>query len=107
MLGAGALLRVVWTAALPLFLFTVVLGFGIALAQTTAPVLIRRWFPERIGFVTALFTDGLILGETLGAGATVPLMLWLLGSDAWRATFVLWGLPVAGLAGLLVVARPA
>ena len=94
LLGAGALLRAVWTAALPLFLFTIVLGFGIALAQTTAPVLIRRWFPERIGFVTALFTDGLILGETLGAGATVPLMLWLLGSDAWRATFVLWGLPV-------------
>ncbi len=94
LLGAGALLRTVWTAAPPLFLFTIVLGFGIALAQTTAPVLIRRWYPERIGFVTALFTDGLILGETLGAGATVPLMLWLLGSDAWRATFVLWGLPV-------------
>ncbi|HEV2579856.1 MAG TPA: MFS transporter, partial [Ktedonobacteraceae bacterium] len=50
-----------------------------------------------IGFVTALFTDGLILGETLGAGATVPLMLWLFGNNAWRATFVLWGLPVVVL----------
>lgn len=94
LLGAGALLRAVCIAAVPLFLFTIVLGSGIALSQTTAPVLIRRWFPEHIGFVTALFTDGLILGETLGAGATVPLMLWLLGSDAWRATFFLWGLPV-------------
>jgi MFS transporter, CP family, cyanate transporter len=97
LLGAGALLRAVWTAAIPLFIFTIVLGLGIALAQTTTSVLIRRWFPTRIGFVTALFTDGLILGETLGAGATVPLMLWLLGSDAWRATFVLWGLPVVAL----------
>ena len=97
LLAAGALLRAVWSAVVPLFLFTVVLGLGIALAQTTAPVLIRRWFPKRIGFVTALFTDGLILGETLGAGATVPLMLWLLGNDAWRATFVLWGLPIVVL----------
>jgi CP family cyanate transporter-like MFS transporter len=97
LLGAGALLRAVWSAALPLFFFTIVLGLGIALGQTTAPVLVRRWFPGHIGLVTALFTDGLILGETLGAGATVPLMLWLLGNDAWRATFVLWGLPVVVL----------
>src|SRR5579864_9057185 len=89
LLGVGALLRAVWIAAVPLFFFTIVLGLGIALAQTTASVLVRRWFPTHIGFVTALFTDGLILGETLGAGATVPLMLWLLGSHAWRATFVL------------------
>lgn len=97
LLGAGALLRAVWMAAFPLFFFTIVLGLGIAMAQTTISVLVQRWFPLRIGFVTALFTDGLILGETLGAGATGPLMLWLLGSDAWRATFVLWGLPVVVL----------
>lgn len=97
LLGIGALLRAVWGAALPIFFFTFVLGLGIALGQTTVSVLVRRWFPGHIGFVTALFTDGLILGETLGAGATVPLMLWLLGNDAWRATFVLWGLPVVVL----------
>jgi CP family cyanate transporter-like MFS transporter len=97
LLGAGTLLRAAWSAALPLFFFTIVLGLGITLAQTTASVLVRRWFPTRIGFVSALFTDGLILGETLGAGATVPLMLWLFGNNAWRATFVLWGLPVVVL----------
>lgn len=97
LLGAGALLRAAWSAAIPIFFFTIVLGLGIALAQTTASVLVRRWYPTHIGFVTALFTDGLILGETLGAGATVPLMLWLFGNNAWRATFVLWGLPVVVL----------
>jgi len=97
LLASGSLLRAVWTAAFPLFFFTVLLSLGIALTQTTIPVLVRRWFPTRIGLTTALFTDGLIIGETLGAGATVPLMLWFLGKGAWSATFVFWGLPVVAL----------
>jgi MFS transporter, CP family, cyanate transporter len=80
--------------AFPLFLFTVLLSLGIALTQTTTPVLVRRWFPAHIGFATALFTDGLIIGETLGAGATLPLMAAFLGKQAWVATFVFWGVPV-------------
>lgn len=94
LLAAGTLLRAVWPAAFLLFFFTIVLSVGIALTQTTIPVLIRRWFPMHIGLTSALFTDGLIIGETLGAGATVPLMLLYFGKDAWAATFILWGLPI-------------
>lgn len=94
MLASGALLRAMLPAAIFLYLFTILLGLGIALAQTAAPVLVHRWFPAQIGLVTALYTDGLILGETLGAGATVPIMLWLLGKNDWQATFIVWGLPV-------------
>jgi CP family cyanate transporter-like MFS transporter len=60
-------------------------------------VLVRRWFPAHIGFATALFTDGLIIGETLGAGATLPLMAGFLGRQAWTATFLFWGIPVVVL----------
>lgn len=97
LLASGTLLRALWPGAFPLFLFTVLLSLGIALTQTTIPVLVRRWFPTRIGLATALFTDGLIIGETLGAGATVPVMLGFLGKGAWVATFVFWGLPVVAL----------
>ena len=97
LLAGGSLLRALWPAAVPLFLFTVLLSLGIALTQTTIPVLVRRWFPAHIGLATALFTDGLIIGETLGAGATVPVMLGLPGKGAWVATFVFWGLPVVVL----------
>jgi len=96
-LAAGALLRAVFPLAIPIFLFTLLMSLGIALAQTTASVLIRRWFPAHIGLLSAIFTDGLIIGETIGAGLTVPLMLWLFGSDGWRATFLLWGLPIVVL----------
>src|SRR5712691_8840720 len=97
LLAGGSLLRALWPVAFPLFFFTALLSLGIALTQTTIPVLVRRWFPAHIGLATALFTDGLIIGETLGAGATVPIMLGFLGKGAWVATFVFWGLPVVVL----------
>jgi CP family cyanate transporter-like MFS transporter len=93
-LAVGALLRGVWVAALSLYAFTFVLGIGVTLAQTAIPVLIRQWFPTRIGFVSALYTDGLVFGEALGAGLTASVVLALLGSNAWPATFIFWSLPV-------------
>lgn len=93
LLGLGTVMRGLWTTVFSLYLFTVLLSLGIALTQTTVPVLIRGWFPSHIGLVTALFTDGLIIGETIGAGATVPLMMRFLGNDAWPATFIFWGIP--------------
>ncbi len=94
LLAVGTLLRVVLPTLFFLYLFTILLSLGIALAQTSAPVLARAWFPDRIGLVTALFTDGLIIGEALGAGITVPIMVSFLGVDAWQGTFILWGVPV-------------
>lgn len=99
LLAFGAIMRAIWPVAFSLYLFTVILSLGIALAQTTVPTLIRRWFPRQIGLVSALFTDGLITGETIGAGFTVPLMFWFLGKNAWAMTFIFWGiLVIAALA---------
>ena len=94
LLGGGALLRTLWPIASLLFLFTLLMSLGIALAQTAVPVLARRWFPASIGFVAALFSDGLIIGEAVAAGITVPVMVQFWGRDAWTATFILWGVPV-------------
>jgi MFS transporter, CP family, cyanate transporter len=108
LLGGGAILRALWPTVLSLFLFTLLLSLGIALSQTMVPVLIRRWFPAQIGFVAALFSDGLIIGESVAAGLTVPIMVQFLGKDAWAATFILWGLPVIVLLALwLWLAPPA
>ena len=38
---------------------------GIAIMQPALPALVRQWLPERIGFGTALYTNGLLVGETL------------------------------------------
>ena len=108
LLGSGALLRLLWHGAASLFLFTLLLSLGIVLAQTAVPVLARRWFPAHIGLVTALFSDGLIIGESVAAGTTVPIMLQFMGRDAWTGTFILWGVPVIVLLVLwLWLAPPA
>lgn len=108
LLALGAVLRAVWLAPVPLYLFTIVLGVGIAIAQTAAPVLARQWFPSRIGLVSALYSDGLIIGEALAAGLTAPLMNHFFGHDGWPSTFVFWGVPAAIFAVLwLALAPPA
>jgi CP family cyanate transporter-like MFS transporter len=108
LLAVGAMLRGAWVAALPLYIFTFVLGLGVTLAQTAIPVLIRQWFPTRIGFVAALYTDGLIFGEALGAALTASVVLAVLGANAWTATFVFWSLPAfLALALWLWLAPPA
>lgn len=108
LLGVGAILRAALPATPSLFFFTLLLSLGIALAQTAIPVLIRRWFPGHIGLLSALFSDGLIVGESIAAGFTVPIMVGWLGKDGWTGTFALWGVPVLVLLALwLWLAPPA
>ncbi|MBX5457554.1 MAG: MFS transporter [Thermogemmatispora sp.] len=97
LLGIGAILRALWPSAVTLFCFTLLLCLGIVLAQTAVPPLARHWFPRSVGLVTALFSDGLIIGEALAAGLTVPLMQRLFGPGNWRATFIFWGVPALAL----------
>jgi CP family cyanate transporter-like MFS transporter len=106
LLAAGAALRAVWAAALPLLFFTALLSLGIALAQTAMPVLVRQWFPTHVGLAAALFTDGLIIGEAVAAGVTVPLMSAFLGHDNWEGSFILWSLPVVMVLALWVTLAP-
>ena len=94
LLALGTFLRALWPVALPLYIFTALLSLGCACSQTAIPTLIRQWFSTQIGFATALYSDGLVLGETLGAALTLPMMLYWLGSDAWTSSFVLWSVPV-------------
>jgi len=107
LLAAGTVLRAVAPAALPLYLFTALLSLGIAAGQTAMPVLARQWFPTRIGFVSALYSNGLILGEAIAAGITGPLILGAFGHDAWPASFVIWTLPVVITLALWLLLAPA
>jgi CP family cyanate transporter-like MFS transporter len=108
LLATGTFLRLLGPSIATLFLFTLLFSLGVVLTQTAIPVLIRHWFPTQIGFVAALFSDGLIIGEAVAAGITVPIMLQLAGKDGWTSTFILWGLPIVALLVLwLWLAPPA
>jgi CP family cyanate transporter-like MFS transporter len=93
LLAAATVARGLLPDVVPVYLFTGLLSLGVALAQTSIPMLARQWFPTRIGVVSALFTDGLTIGETLAAAFTVPLMRAWFGPNAWPAALLMWAVP--------------
>ena len=76
-----------------LFASTIVMAAGVAIMQPILPPLVRAWFPKAIGFATAVYTTGLLVGEILPAALTIPLVLPLV-DNSWRLNFAVWSLPV-------------
>src|SRR5919107_1652563 len=60
--------------------------------------------PDRVGFTTAVYTNGLIVGEIIPVAA-MPLVLPLLG-DSWRAALAVWAIPLVAIALLIALGRP-
>jgi len=100
--AAGSALRGAAADIWFLYAATVVTGFGVAIMHPSLPPLVRGWLPHRIGFGTAVFTNGLLVGEIFPVALTIPVVLPLLG-NSWRASFVLWAVPVV-IIGLIIMA---
>jgi CP family cyanate transporter-like MFS transporter len=85
---------------------TIVMGAGIAIMQPALPPLVRLWLPERVSFATALYTNGLLVGETLAVMLTIPNVLPLV-DNSWRWALAIWGVPLIVIALLTVLLAPA
>ncbi|MGW5674107.1 CynX/NimT family MFS transporter [Streptomyces sp. NPDC003860] len=66
---------------------------GIAVGNVLMPVIVKRYFPDRVGTMTGLYSMGLAIGTSVAAAATVPLTGALGGS--WRTGLAVWGLLAA------------
>lgn len=100
--AAGSALRGAAPEMFTLYAATIVTGFGVAIMHPSLPPLVRTWLPHRIGFGAAVFTNGLLVGEILPVALTIPLLLPLL-HQSWRASFLVWAVPVA-LIGFVIMA---
>ena len=94
--GIASALRGAVPHTLALFAATVVMGAGIAIMQPALPPLVRQWLPKRVSFATALYTNGLLVGEALAVMLTIPIVLPLV-DNSWRWAFVIWGVPLIGI----------
>jgi CP family cyanate transporter-like MFS transporter len=94
----GAASDITW-----LYVTTVLMGAGIAFMQPALAALVRAWTPKRIGFATAVYTNGLLVGETVPVALTLPLVLPLV-DGSWRASFVFWGVPMIIFAAVMLFA---
>ncbi|WP_051819990.1 CynX/NimT family MFS transporter [Streptomyces sp. NRRL S-920] len=70
---------------------------GIAVSNVLMPVIVKRWFPDRVGSMTGLYSMALALGTALAAALTVPMTDALGGR--WQTGLAVW----AGLAVVAVV----
>ncbi|MFE7978614.1 CynX/NimT family MFS transporter [Streptomyces shenzhenensis] len=61
---------------------------GIAVSNVLMPVIVKRWFPDRVGSMTGLYSMALALGTSLAAAVTVPMTDALGGS--WRTGLAVW-----------------
>jgi MFS transporter, CP family, cyanate transporter len=111
-LVVGLLLNAIGSAArgaIPdiaaLYITTIIMAAGVSIMQPTLPQLVRAWFPDRIGFATAVYTTGLLIGEILAAALTIPLVLPLVGGS-WRLSFVVWTAPVLLTALIVAIFAP-
>jgi MFS transporter, CP family, cyanate transporter len=97
----GAVADIAW-----LYITTILMGAGVAFMQPALAALARAWAPHRIGFATAVYTNGLLVGETLPVALTLPLVLPLV-DGSWRVSFVVWGVPMIGFAAAMLLAPRA
>ena len=86
----GSALRGVGPSVAMLYVGTVVTAFGVSVMQPALAPLVRAWVPQRVGFATAVYTNGLLIGEILPAALTIPLVLPML-RQSWQWDFVFWG----------------
>ncbi|MEU6314843.1 CynX/NimT family MFS transporter [Streptomyces sp. NPDC047014] len=104
--AAGLLLRPFADGAAGFLAASALSLAGIALTNVLLPVIVKRYFPDRVGTMTGLYSMALAAGTSLAAAATVPLTAALGGS--WRAGLLLWAaLALAAALLWLPLARAA
>ena len=75
---------------------------GIAVSNVLMPVVVKHWFPEKVGTMTGLYSMSLSLGTSLAAAVTVPMTealggSWQLGIGAWAVLGIVAAAPWAGV----------
>ena len=100
-IGLGSALRGVGLSLAVLFAMTLVMGVGVAVSQPVFPTLTREWFGQRLALATAVYSNGLLVGETIPASFTGPRVAPALGGS-WPLTFAAWSIPAFLAAGLVI-----
>ncbi|WP_327655044.1 CynX/NimT family MFS transporter [Streptomyces sp. NBC_00483] len=104
-IAAGLVIRP-FTGGTAGFLVASALGLmGIAVSNVLMPVIVKRWFPDKVGTMTGLYSMALALGTSTAAAATVPVTSALGGN--WKAGLAVWAVlaVAAALAWLPLVGK--
>ncbi|MFE7571966.1 CynX/NimT family MFS transporter [Streptomyces sp. NPDC057539] len=99
---AGLLIRPFAGGTVGFLAASAVALMGIAVSNVLMPVIVKRYFPDRVGTMTGLYSMALALGTAVAAAVTVPMTealggSWRTGLGVWAVLAVLGVLPWLGL----------
>ena len=101
----GGALRAGATNAWQLYLMSIVMSAGVAIMQPAMAAAVRDWAPNRSTFGTAVYTNGLIVGEIIPVAMMLPVALpWFDGH--WRPALGIWSLPLLATAVAVLALAP-
>lgn len=103
--AGGGLLRAGVSDAWQLYLMTVLMSVGVAVMQPAMAAAVRQWTPGRLAFGTAVYTNGLILGEIIPVATMLPLVLPYF-DESWRPALGVWSLPLIATAVAVAIFAP-
>jgi len=87
-----------------MFLTTTVMGLAIAVMQPALPALVLRWCPGFAALGSAVYMNGMLMGEFIGGGLTIPILMPTFGDD-WRSILLVWSLPALLVATLVMISE--
>jgi MFS transporter, CP family, cyanate transporter len=105
LVAGGSALRGLSASYAILLATTIVMSAGVAILQPIMPTTVRYWLPGSIGLGTALYINGLLVGEILAVMLTIPFVLPMV-SGSWRMSLVFWSVPIAIVALIVLAFAP-
>ncbi|MFJ2258074.1 CynX/NimT family MFS transporter [Streptomyces sp. NPDC087844] len=96
-IGTGLVLRPFVGGTVGFLVASALALMGIAVSNVLMPVIVKRWFPDRVGTMTGLYSMALALGTAAAAAVTVPMTRALGGN--WQSGLAVW----ASLAAVAVL----
>ncbi len=103
--AGGGLLRAISSNAWQLYLTTMLMSVGIAVMQPAMAAAVREWMPKRSAFGTAVYTNGLIMGEIIPVATMLPFVLPYFDGN-WRPALGAWSLPLIATAIAVAIFVP-
>jgi CP family cyanate transporter-like MFS transporter len=88
LLSAGIFMRTA-QSSFALFAGTVILGVGIAMGNVMLPGIVKKQFPDYVGWLTGIYSAMLAIGASLASGISVPLSER--AGLGWRWALAVWG----------------
>lgn len=95
-LSIGLMLRPL-TGMAPLYIGTLLIGAGIAIANVLMPAFVKMKFPKNIGVMTGIYAISMNITAAFAAGLSVPLAKGT--SFGWKASIGIWA--IMGIIALL------